>query len=119
MELAALVASLPAATTTTALLLRAELIADCMVDEQLPPPPSDMLMTRAGYGLLGTPEPLPRPARRGAGALPEAGPPPWPSRGMGTPWAPWPTRATPVLLLVPAATVPATCVPCQLDEAKL
>jgi hypothetical protein len=46
---------LPAATTTTAPLARAELMAFCVVISHAPVPPSDTLITLAGLALTGTP----------------------------------------------------------------
>ena len=43
-------------------------------------------------------------------------PPHLPSTRRGRIFAPWAMPATPVALLVSAAIVPATCVPCQLDD---
>ena len=62
-KFAALALLLPAATTTTVPRPRAPLMAACVVLSQLPPPPSDMLITRAGFGLAGRPLTVPPEAQ--------------------------------------------------------
>ena len=63
--------SLPAATTTTAPLARAVLIAFCVVVSQALRPPSDRFSTRAGVGLTGRPATLPPTAQTIASAMSE------------------------------------------------
>ncbi len=110
-----LAALLPAATTTVVPRETAPLIALCIVDEQVPPPPSDMLMTSAALGLAGTPLTVPPEAQMMASAMSDSEPPHRPSTRTGTTLALNAVPATPVVLLVSAATVPATWVPCQLE----
>ncbi len=118
-KLAALALLLPAATTTDAPRERAELIAFCVVAPQDPPPPSEMLSTFAGLALVGTPDTVPPDTQTIASAMSEVKPPHLPSTRAGTTLALNATPATPLPLLVTAAMVPATCVPCQLDASKV
>ena len=67
----ALALLLPAATTTTVPRLRAELMAFCDVVSHAPPPPSDMLITRAGLALAGMPETVPPEAQMMPSAMSE------------------------------------------------
>src|SRR5262245_36463843 len=117
-KFAALALLLPAATTTEVPRERAELIAFCVVVSQAPPPPSDMLMILAGLALAGTPDTVPPDAQMMASAMSEVNPPHLPSTRAGTTRALKATPATPFELLVSAAMVPETCVPCQLLASK-
>ena len=74
-----------------------------------------MLITSAGFALAGTPLTVPPDAQTIASAMSEVYPPHLPSTRTGTTFALNAVPATPVLLLVTAATVPATWVPCQLE----
>jgi len=65
--------------------------------------------------LAGTPLTVPPEAQVMASAMSEVRPPQRPSTRTGTTLAPNAVPATPVALLVTAATVPATWVPCQLE----
>ena len=107
---------LPAATTTVVLRLRALLIAACMsgVEVHGAPPPRLMLMTLAGDGFAGTPLTVPPEAQTTASLMSDIMPPQAPSTRAMTSFAPGATPETPSALLPSAATVPATCVPCQL-----
>ena len=71
LELLALMFSLPAATMTTVPRERALLIAVWVVVPQAPPPPSDMLITRAGLALAGTPLTVPPDDQMIASAMSE------------------------------------------------
>ena len=62
---------LPAATTTIVPRPRASLIAVCVEESQLPVPPRDRLITRAGVGLAGSPETLPPEAQMMPAAISE------------------------------------------------
>ena len=73
-------------------------------------------MTSAGLALVGTPETLPPDAQMMASAMSDSEPPHAPSTRTGTTLAPYATPATPLALLVSAATVPVTWVPCQLES---
>ena len=117
----ALALLLPAATTTVVPRPTALLIAFWVVVSQEPLPPSDMLMTSAALAALrvGTPETVPPEAQMMASAMSDVEPPPRPSTRTGITLAPQAVPATPLALLVTAATVPATCVPCQLDGSPL
>src|SRR5215213_7022480 len=74
-----------------------------------------MLTTLAGVGLAGTPETVPPDAHTIASAMSEVLPPHCASTRMGWIFASYAMPATPLPLLVAAAMVPATCVPCQLE----
>src|SRR3546814_1073 len=107
--------SLPAATTTTVPRPTAPLIAFCDALSQAPVPPRLMLITSAGLALVGTPLTAPPDAQVIASTISEVNPPPLPSTRAGTTLALNATPATPLALLVTAATVPDTWVPCQLE----
>src|SRR5688500_12608041 len=106
---------LPAATTTAVPSERAVLIALCIVAPHAPPPPRERLATLAGLGLAGTPGTAPPAAHTRPAAMSDVNPPHVPSTRTGTTRALNATPDTPVPLFVSAATVPATCVPCQLE----
>ena len=116
LKFAALAAELPAATTTTAPRAMAPLTAACVVVSQAPPPPSDRLITRAGVALAGAPATVPPEAQVIASAMSEVYPPHLPSTRTGCTRALNAMPATPAALLVLAAIVPATWVPCQLES---
>ena len=90
-------------------------IAVCIVALHEPLPPRLRLITSAGLALAGTPLTLPPEAQTIASAISEMEPPPTPSTRTGEMRALNAVPATPLALLVSAATVPATWVPCQLD----
>lgn len=73
-----------------------------------------MLMTSATLALAGTPLTLPPDAQMMASAISDSEPPHRPSTRTGTTLALNAVPATPVVV-VTAATVPAACVPCQLE----
>src|SRR5688500_5353435 len=112
---AASVLLLPAETTTTAPSDTATSIAAWVDGPQPPTPPSDRLMTSAGAGLFEMPLTVPPDAHPIASAMSDPLPPHLPSTRIGWTAAPNATPATPLALLVTAPTVPATCVPCQLE----
>ena len=72
-------------------------------------------MTFAGVAFAGTPGTLPPEAQVIASAMSAEEPPHLPSTRTGWIFALYAMPATPLVLFVAAATVPATCVPCQ-DE---
>ena len=74
-----------------------------------------MLMTSAGLALAGMPDTVPPEAQTMASAISDVAPPQAPNTRTGTILAFGAAPATPLALLVTAATVPATCVPCQLE----
>src|SRR5690606_7677723 len=74
-----------------------------------------MLITLAGVALAGTPDTLPPDAQTIASAMSASVPPHLPRTRTCCTFAPNATPATPLLLLVTAAMVPATWVPCQLE----
>ena len=63
--------ALPAATTTVAPFARAALMAFCEVIPQVPAPPSDRLMTLAGWVFSGKPPTEPPAAQTMASATSE------------------------------------------------
>src|SRR6185436_9918518 len=115
LEFCAFCLSLPAATTTTVPRARAELIAFCIVVPHGPVPPNERLATRAGFGFAGTPATVPPAAHTRPSEISDVYPPQRPSTRTGSMRALNATPATPDPLLVRAAIVPATCVPCQLE----
>ena len=82
---------------------------------QLPVPPMLILMIRAGFSLSGTPLTLPPEAQVTASMVSALVEPHRPRTRTGTILASGATPATPFLLFVRAAIVPATWEPCQLD----
>ena len=72
-------------------------------------------MTLAGVALAGTPDTVPPEDQMIASAMSAIEPPHLPSTRTGWTLALNATPATPLLLFAIAATVPATCVPCQLE----
>src|SRR4249919_2884533 len=107
--------SLPAETTTTEPAATARLMAACSVASQAPTPRSDKLMTSAGFRFAGAGGTLPPYAQTMASEMSEMNPPHLPSTRSGSTLALNATPATPLALLVTAAIVPATWVPCQLE----
>src|SRR4249919_1077217 len=73
-----------------------------------------MLITCAGVGFAGTPSTMPPDAHTTASEMSLNWPPQWPSTRIGNSCASPAIPAMPTPLLVTAAMVPATCVPCQL-----
>src|SRR4249920_1491411 len=110
-------ASLPAATTMTVPFATAVSMAACEVKSHAPGPPNDILITSAGLALAGMPDTAPPDAQTMASAISEVVPPHSPSTRTGSTLALKATPATPLLLLVTAAMVPATWVPCQLESS--
>src|SRR6188768_4014143 len=105
--------SLPAAAITAAPIERAELMALCMDVPQPPGLPNDMLITLAGLAFAGVPCTGTPAAQRMASTISEVAPPHLPNTRTGNTRALCATPATPLALLVRAAMIPATCVPCQ------
>src|SRR5262245_37756027 len=94
---------------------RAVLIAVCIDALQGPPPPKERLATPAGFGFVGPPETGEPDAHARPSAISDVYPPQRPSTRTGRTRALYATPATPTPLLVRAAIVPETCVPCQLE----
>jgi hypothetical protein len=84
-----------------------------VVDRHAPGPPSDMLMTRAGFA-LAVPRTVGSPAaHRIAAAMSLDEPPHLPSTRTGSTFTPGAMPLIPVLLPWRATIVPVTCVPCH------
>src|SRR5207244_12338285 len=103
------------AATTDAPRSRAPVTARWKAPPQAPDPPRLMLITWAGWVLVGTPRTRPPEAQVMASAMSEVKPPHLPSTRTGRILALRAMPATPTPLSDSAAMVPATCVPCQLD----
>ena len=113
----ALLAALPAATTSGTLILCIRLIAFCITAGQVPEShASDRLTTLAGFVFRGTPG-MGMPADHiTPSAMSETYPRPSAPRTRAC-WifASGATPAMPILLFVCAAAMPATCEPCHQD----
>ncbi len=112
--LAASTASLPAATVMTAPCASATSIASCRPCEQGEVPPRLMLITRAGDVLVGAPATGSPTAHSRPAVTSSNVPPHLPSTRTGTILAFQSMPAIPAPLLVLAAMIPLTKVPCQL-----